>query len=75
MSRLPSLPKLQALGGLKLNRWRRPPSREYPAAEHLDEGLDLTGDDEVDATLATGELARKGHGADAVLEEIGRAHV
>jgi ABC-type branched-subunit amino acid transport system ATPase component len=68
VSRLPSLPKLQAISGLKLNRWRRPPSRDYPAAEHLDEGLDLTGDDEIDASGATGELARGAHAADAVLE-------
>src|SRR5437763_1621365 len=68
MSRLPSLPKLQPLGGLPWNRWRRPPRRDYPAAEDLAEGLDLTGDDEVDATLATGELPRQGEGADSVLD-------
>jgi ABC-type branched-subunit amino acid transport system ATPase component len=68
MSRLPSILKLPALGGLRLNRRRRPPSREYPAAEHLDDGLDLSGDDEFDATLGTGELPLQRHGADAVLE-------
>jgi ABC-type branched-subunit amino acid transport system ATPase component len=68
MSRLPSLPKLPALGDLGWIRGRRSPTRDYPAAEHSDDGLDLTGDDEVDATLATGEMQRQGHSADAVLE-------
>jgi ABC-type branched-subunit amino acid transport system ATPase component len=65
MSRLPSLPKL---GGLRWSRWRRPPTRTYPAADQLGEGLDLTGDDEVDATFDTGELPGQGHVADAVLD-------
>ncbi|HEY1635469.1 MAG TPA: ABC transporter ATP-binding protein [Acidimicrobiales bacterium] len=70
MSRLPSLSRLPALGGLRRSPWRRPPTRDYPPAEHLDEGLDLTGDDEVDVTLATGELPRPAHGADVVLEVL-----
>ena len=70
MSRSPSVPRLPALGALTRSPWRRPQTRDSPPAERLDEGLDLTGDDEVDAMRATGELPRQGRGADAVLEVL-----
>jgi ABC-type branched-subunit amino acid transport system ATPase component len=67
MSRLPSLPKLSALAGLRSSRWRRPPIRDYPAADHLDEGVELASADELDPTLATGEIPQPHDAAPAVL--------